>query len=119
VTSRTRGGNEVRKTKASTTNAGKKLLKKIKKIAKELMPYIFSELPDLEEAYKSIPKKYRPFGIFSTVMVNGDSPKIIHKDGKDLENGICCVVPFGEYKEGNLKFPLYGSEFALKKGIYL
>ena len=73
-------------------------------------------MKNLYKAYSVVKKEHRPFDPFSTVMVNGEPIKKIHKDGKDYRDGLCLVIPFGNFSGGNLMFPSYKREFVLDKG---
>jgi hypothetical protein len=110
-----RGGTVVYETKDSTCEGGSKLISMIAEIVKELLPKITKELPFLTYVYKNIPLKYKSFFPFCTVVINWDSPSKVHKDGHDLIDGMCLVVPFGN-SSANLTFPNQNCSYILKKG---
>jgi len=72
--------------------------------------------PRLYEIYSKVSMPERLVGVFGTVAVNVDYATEPHYDSDDFSNGLCWVMPFGNYTGGELKFLDLNIEAELQPG---
>lgn len=72
--------------------------------------------PDLYAIYNAVPLPEKLVGVFGMVALNVNFPSRLHTDDEDYRNGLCWVMPFGDYDGGNLVFPDLKLEVELRPG---
>jgi len=70
----------------------------------------------LYEVYSKVSMPERLVGVFGAVAVNVDYATEPHYDHDDFSNGLCWVMPFGNYTGGELKFLDLNIEADLQPG---
>ena len=84
----------------------------------QLMNTICKEkFPELFLSYECLSKKLpeQPMGVFPTVAVN-KGPCSPHKDEKDYRDGLCFVLPFGDFTGAELAIKEMKIEIQLRPG---
>ncbi|CAJ0912680.1 1731_t:CDS:2 [Entrophospora sp. SA101] len=56
------------------------------------------------------------FNTFTILAINFNTLTDLHHDVKDFNNGLCVVVPLGEFEGGELVFPEINLLVELKQG---
>jgi len=77
--------------------------------------FLTSRFPHLAEYMSSFGHK-KFFGSFSTLALNMGVVTDPHRDCNDLRHGLCCIMPFGSFKGGELFFQEMDMSFQVQSG---
>jgi hypothetical protein len=58
----------------------------------------------------------KPFGIFPMIAINYNIISNYHWDKSDTSNGLCCLIPLGDFQGGDLYFPQLHVRVPLQPG---
>lgn len=83
----------------------------------ERVSHLFkTHFPRMYDLYASVDMPEHLIGVFASLALNINFASTPHNDDKDFRSGLCWVMPFGNFKGGNLVFPDINIEVVLAPG---
>jgi len=103
-------------TKQTNHPASREFLQKNAELFDFVSKVFHQHYPKLYEVYSKVSMPEKLVGNFGTVAVNVDYATEPHYDSDDFSNGLCWVMPIGNYTGGELRFFGLNIEVDLQPG---